>query len=127
MRFIKIIIVILIIILFAIIYTQNIDVFTHTFEVKLDLKNYMVGPYLTKNIVLILSAFALGGVVTLIFGAMQSISAKSELKSIKRRVRELEADNQRLSEQSHHHEHTEPEAEESSSGTSPFAPPSDDD
>ena len=57
MRFIRLIILVLIIVFFAIIYTQNLEVFTHTFTLQLDLNQYLIGPYITKNIVLILSAF----------------------------------------------------------------------
>ena len=60
MRFIRLIIIVLIIVFFAIIYTQNLEVFTHQFQLQMDLNQYMIGPYITKNIVLILSAFVLG-------------------------------------------------------------------
>ena len=91
MRFIRLIIIVLIIVFFAVIYTQNLEVFTHTFQLELDLNQYRIGPYLTKNIVLILSAFVLGVIVALIFGALQVISAGSESRQKSRKIKELEA------------------------------------
>ena len=91
MRFIRLIFIALIIVFFAIIYTQNLEVFTHSFQLQLDLNQYMIGPYITKNIVLILSAFVLGIIVAIIFGVLQSITASSESRQKSRRIRELEA------------------------------------
>lgn len=95
MRFLRVIFIVLIIIFFAIIYTQNLDVFTYTFELKLDLNRYIIGPYITKNIVLILGAFVLGAVVAIVFGALQSMSAssdaKSKIKNLQAQVKELQA------------------------------------
>ena len=87
MRFIRVIFIILIIIFFAIIYTQNLDVFTKSFELQIDLNKYVIGPYVTKNIVIILSAFVLGAFVALIFGALQSMTVSSEAK---RKIKNLE-------------------------------------
>ncbi len=118
MRFIKIIFIVLVILLFAVIYTQNLDVFTYEFELKLDLKRYIVGPYLTKNIVIILTGFVVGALVAIIFGALQSISAGSESRYKSRRIKELEARVKEISEQRKHEEHV------SATSSSPFATPS---
>ncbi|MFI5322097.1 MAG: hypothetical protein ACHQ6U_00890 [Thermodesulfobacteriota bacterium] len=118
MRYIKVLFIILIILLFAIIYTQNLDTFTHEFELKLDLKSYVIGPYITKNIVIILSAFAAGAVIAVIFGALQSIGGSSESKEKSRRIRELEARNKELIEEKQREQKLKkPE-------TSPFTPQS---
>lgn len=121
MRYVKVIFIILIILFFAILYTQNIDMFTHEFTLKLDLKKYVVGPYITKNVVIILTSFAAGAVVAIIFGALASIGAGAESKEKSRRIRELEARNRELIEEKERGEKlrkTEP------SSSSPFAPPS---
>lgn len=97
MRFIRLLIIVLIIVFFAIIYTQNLEVFTHKFELQMDLHQYMIGPYITQNVVLILSAFVLGVVVSIIFGALQFISSGSDSRQKSRRIKELEA---QLAEQS---------------------------
>ena len=115
MRFLRIIFIVIIIILFAIIYTQNLDVFTHSFELKLDLKSYFVGPYITKNIVLILGAFVVGAFVAIVFGALQSMTTSSDAK---RKIKELKAQVKELS-------HEDPDVvEEEKKDSSPFTPPS---
>lgn len=131
MRFIRLIIIVLIIVFFAIIYTQNLEVFTHQFQLQMDLNQYMIGPYITKNIVLILSAFVLGVVVAIIFGALQSISASSHSRQKSRRIRELEAHVAELSQKTQPSASApiaspaeEEESSESDSSSNPFSPPS---
>ena len=122
MRFLRIIFIVIIIILFAIIYTQNLDVFTHAFELKLDLNSYYLGPYITKNIVLILGAFVVGAFVAVVFGALQSMTASSEAK---RKIKDLQAQVKEL--QSHIKELTSEGpavVEEEPKDGSPFSPPS---
>jgi phosphoglycerol transferase MdoB-like AlkP superfamily enzyme len=99
MKFIKILFIVLIILLFAIVYTQNLDVFTYDFQLKLDLKTFIIGPYVTKNVVIILGAFLVGALVTIFFGALQSLSASADSRDKSRRVKELEARNKQLSEE----------------------------
>ncbi|MEM7009012.1 MAG: LapA family protein [Thermodesulfobacteriota bacterium] len=127
MRFIRLLIIVLIIIFFAIIYTQNLDVFTHKFELQMDLNQYMVGPYITQNVVLILSAFVLGVVVSIIFGALQFISAGSDSRQKSRRIKELEAQVAELSESRNTPAAQPAPAPESGSdegGSNPFSSPS---
>ena len=127
MRFLRIIILVLIIVFFAIIYTQNIDVFTHKFELQMDLNQYMIGPYITQNIVLILSAFVLGVVVALIFGILQSISSGSESRQKSRRIKELEAQVAEISNSTPSSSGVDignPPASEESGSSSPFSTPS---
>ena len=122
MRFLRVIFIVIIIVLFAIIYTQNLDVFTHTFELKLDFKSYLIGPYLTKNIVLILVAFVVGAFVALVFGALQSMSASADAK---RKIKDLQAQVKEL--QSHIKELTSEDpavVEEEQKDGSPFSSPS---
>lgn len=123
MRFIRLILIVLIIVFFAIIYTQNLEVFTHSFQLQLDLNQYLIGPYITKNIVLILSAFVLGVIVALIFGALQSISAGSQSRQKSRRIKELEARLSELSEGSQTNASTDVSSSQGG-GSSPFTPPS---
>ena len=123
MRFIRLILIVLIIVFFAIIYTQNLEVFTHSFQLQLDLNQYLIGPYITKNIVLILSAFVLGVIVALIFGALQSISAGSQSRQKSRKIKELEARLSELSEGSQTNASTDVSSSPAG-GSSPFTPPS---
>jgi len=131
MRFIRLIFIVLIIVFFAIIYTQNLEVFTHQFQLQMDLNQYMVGPYVTKNIVLILSAFVLGVVVAIIFGALQAITASSDSRQKSRRIRELEAHVAELSQKNQSSApapssapSTDEESSDSESSSNPFSPPS---
>ena len=122
MRFLRIIFILIIIVLFAIIYTQNLDVFTHSFELKLDLNRYYLGPYITKNIVLILGAFVVGAIVALVFGALQSLSASS---GAKRKIKDLQTQVKEL--QAHINELTSEDpgvAQEEQKSDSPFSTPS---
>ena len=132
MRFIRLIFIVLVIVFFAIIYTQNLEVFTHQFQLQMDLNQYMVGPYITKNIVLIVSAFVLGVVVAIIFGALQAITASSDSRQKSRRIRELEA---HVAELSQKNQSSTPapstasatsteESSDSESSSNPFSPPS---
>ena len=120
MRYIKVLFIILIIIFFAILYTQNIDMFTHEVTLGLNLKFYKIGPYLTMNVVIILTAFAAGAVVAVIFGALQSIGAGADSKEKSRRIRELEARNRELTEEIQR----EAMLKKSDPSSSPFGPPS---
>ena len=131
MKFIRLIIIVLIIVFFAIIYTQNLQVFTQEFQLQMDLNQYMIGPYVTKNIVLILTAFVLGVVVALIFGALQAISASSDSRQKSRRIKELEAKITELTMESKSTPSFQPSPpaessaeEESGSSSNPFSPPS---
>jgi len=97
----------------------------------MDLNQYMIGPYITKNIVLILSAFVLGVLVALIFGALQSISASSNSRQKSRRIRELEAHVAELSQKTQPSASApiasppaEEESSDSESSSNPFSPPS---
>lgn len=99
MKFIKILFIVLVILLFAIVYTQNLDVFTHDFQLKLDLKTLLIGPYVTKNVVIILGAFLVGALVTIFFGALQSLSTSADSRDKSRRIKELEARNRQLTEE----------------------------
>ena len=118
MRFIRIIIILLIIIAFAIIYTQNTSVFTQQFELKIDLNKYVIGPYITKNVVIILISFAVGAILALIMGAFQAASGKAALKS---RIRELEVELAEARESMP--TPASPQSSDSDS-SSPFSPPS---
>jgi hypothetical protein len=118
MRYIKVLFIILIILLFAILYTQNEDMFTRQVQLGLDLKFYEIGPYITMNVVIILAAFAIGAVVAIIYGVLQSIGSGSESKEKSRRIRELEAKNRELTDELQRVEKLQ------KSDTSPFSPPS---
>ncbi|HKQ32240.1 MAG TPA: hypothetical protein VJV40_03475 [Thermodesulfobacteriota bacterium] len=72
------------------------------------------------NVVIILTAFAAGAVVAVIFGALQSIGAGADSKEKSRRIRELEARNRELTEEIQR----EAMLKKSDPSSSPFGPPS---
>ena len=91
MRFIRILLLALFVVLVIVLFIQNQEVFTHNFELKLDVKFYKIGPYLTTNIVIIMVTFILGVLFSVLWGAFHSASLKSRMKEQQRRINELEA------------------------------------
>jgi uncharacterized membrane protein YciS (DUF1049 family) len=91
MRFVKIVILAVFFILVLTIVFQNQDVFTHKFNIGLDLKFYQVGPYTTSNIVLIAIAFFIGVMFAIIWGAFYSVSMRNQIKEKENRIKELES------------------------------------
>ena len=92
MRFIKIIIIALLFVVALVLIIQNQEVFTHKFELKLDLIVYKIGPYLTSNLVLTVAAFLTGVFFAVIWGAFSSVALRSKLREKERRIKELERD-----------------------------------
>ena len=91
MKFIKIILLAVFVVLVIVLFVQNQEVFTHDFELKFDIKFYKIGPYLTTNIVIILVTFIVGVLFSVLWGAFHSGSLKSRIKEQQRRINELEA------------------------------------
>ena len=90
MRFIKIVILAIFFILVLTIVFQNQEVFTHKFNIGLDVKFYQIGPYTTSNIVLIATAFFVGVIFAIIWGAFYSVSMRNRIKEKENRIKELE-------------------------------------
>jgi len=95
MRFIKIIILALIFVVALVLIIQNQEVFTHKFELKLDLLVYQIGPYIATNLVLVVVAFLIGVIFAIIWGAFHSVSMKAELREKDKRIKELEKQQRR--------------------------------
>ncbi|MGB7292717.1 MAG: LapA family protein [Thermodesulfobacteriota bacterium] len=91
MKFIRIILLAIFVVLVIVLFIQNQEVFTHDFELKFDIKFYKIGPYLTTNIVIILVTFIVGVLFSALWGAFHSGSLKSRIKEQQRRINELEA------------------------------------
>lgn len=94
MRFLKIILLAIFVVLVIVLFIQNQEVFTQTFELKLDLKFYHIGPYLTTNIAIILVTFVIGVLFAVVWGAFHSGTLKSRLREQQKRIKELEAQHQ---------------------------------
>lgn len=92
MKFIRIIITALLFVLALVLIIQNQEVFTHKFELKLDLMFYKLGPYLISNLVLTVVAFLIGVFFAAIWGAFSSVGLRSRLREKEKRIKELERD-----------------------------------
>lgn len=90
MRFIKIILLAVIILLVIALILQNQDMFTHSFSLGLNLQVLQIGPYLVKNILLIGGAFLAGVIFATMWGAFYALSMRSELKTLRRMKRDVE-------------------------------------
>ena len=90
MRFAKIFILAVFFILVLALIIQNQAVFTQSFDLKLDLKVYQIGPYTTSNIVLLGVAFLIGVIFAIVWGAFYAVSMRSQIKEKEGRIRELE-------------------------------------
>lgn len=92
MRFIKILFVLILFVLFAILYVQNQEVVNHVFRFKLDLPFLKVGPYLVYNILIIGISFIIGALFAAVFGALSSSGKSAELRQKNKRIKELETE-----------------------------------
>jgi uncharacterized membrane protein YciS (DUF1049 family) len=90
MRFAKIFILAVFFILVLTLIIQNQAVFTQSFDLKLDLKVYQIGPYTTSNIVLLAITFLIGVIFAIIWGAFYAVSMRSQIKEKESRIKELE-------------------------------------
>lgn len=96
MRFVKIVILAVFFILVLAIIFQNQEVFTHKFDIGLDLKFYQIGPYTTSNIMIIAITFFIGVIFAIIWGAFYSVSIRSRIKEKENRIKELESQNKEI-------------------------------
>lgn len=90
MKFIKIIILAFIFVLFIALVIQNQQVFTQAFSLKLNLNFYQIGPYMVTNLVLIAVSFLVGVIFAVLYGALSAVSRRRELREKDRRIKELE-------------------------------------
>lgn len=90
MRFIRILIQAIIFVALILVIFQNQAVFTHEFELGLDLQIWNSGTFVTSNIVLIASAFLLGVILTILWGAFSSAGKSSTIKQQRKKIKELE-------------------------------------
>ena len=90
MRYIKILIQAIVFLGLILIIIQNENVFTHEFELGLDLEIWGSGIFVVKNIILIATAFLLGVVLTIFWGAFSSVGKSSTIRHQKKKIKELE-------------------------------------
>jgi len=90
MKYIKLIIIALIILIVFIAIFQNQDIFTQNYKFQLDFKVYQTPAYYITNYAILGIAFAFGVILSLFLGIFSSTRKRSELKSKNQRIKELE-------------------------------------
>ena len=90
MKYIKLIIIALIILIVFTAIIQNQDIFTQDYKFQLDFKVYQTPAYYIKNYAILGIAFALGIILSVFLGIFSSSKKRSELKSKNQRIKELE-------------------------------------
>lgn len=92
MKYIKIIFIAVVVILFCTVYIQNREIFDHQFKLELDLYAYKMTPYYVYNVAIIGIAFLLGVLFSVVLGVFHSTGKSSEIKSKERRIKQLETE-----------------------------------
>ena len=123
MKYIKLIIVALVLLIVFMAIFQNQEMFNDQYKFQLDLKVYETPAYYVKNYALIGIAFALGIILSIFLGIFSSSKKRSEVKSKNQRIKELESEISKM--QSGTAFGSQPTQTETSSGSgsSGFSPP----
>lgn len=90
MKPLKIIVLAILFILTIVVVLQNHEVFTHEFELGIDLQVVSFGPFLAKNLLLQIIAFIFGVLFAVMWGAFHAGSLRRELREARQKTRELE-------------------------------------
>ncbi len=124
MKYIKLIIVALVLLVVFMAIFQNQEMFNDQYKFQLDLKVYETPAYYVKNYALIGIAFALGIILSIFLGIFSSSKKRSEVKSKNQKIKELEQEISNLrSGTAFNNQQTQPETS-AGSGSSGFSPPS---
>jgi len=90
MKYIKLIIVALLILIVFLAIFQNQEMFNDEYKFQLDLKVYETPAYYLKNYALIGIAFVFGVILSAFLGIFSSSKKRGEVKSKNQRIKELE-------------------------------------
>ncbi len=90
MKYIKLIVVALVLLIVFMAIFQNQEMFNDQYKFQLDLKVYETPAYYVKNYALIGIAFALGIILSIFLGIFSSSKKRGEVKSKNQRIKELE-------------------------------------
>ncbi len=91
MKFIKILIQAIILVILIIAIFQNQEIFTNEFELGLDLKVWDSGTFITSNGILIVASFLLGVILTIFWGVFSSVGKRSTIKRQNKKIKELQS------------------------------------
>ena len=90
MRFLRIILILIFVLLVCVLYIQNQEIVNHVFKFQIDLEVVKYGPIGVYNIGIITAAFIVGVLFAVIFGAFSSISKSSKLRQKDKTIKDLE-------------------------------------
>ena len=90
MKYIKLIIIALIVLIVFTAIIQNQEIFTQNYKFQLDLKVYQTPAYYITNYAIIGISFALGIILSLFLGIFSSSRKRSELRDKNQRIKDLE-------------------------------------
>ena len=121
MKYIKLIIIALVLLIIFIAIFQNQELFNQQFTFQLDLKVYETPAYYLKNYAIIGISFVLGIILSIFLGIFSSSKRRSEIKTKNQRIKELEREVSAV--QSRSFEETPPAAQSQQSESSSFKAP----
>ncbi|MGI9535043.1 MAG: LapA family protein [Thermodesulfobacteriota bacterium] len=90
MKYIKLIIIALILLIVFTAIFQNQDIFNQDYKFQLDFKVFQTPAYYIKNYAILGIAFAFGVVLSIFLGIFGSTRKRSEIKSKNQRIKDLE-------------------------------------
>ena len=90
MKYIKLIIVALVILIVFTAIFQNQDIFNQDYKFQLDFKVFKTPAYYIKNYAILGISFALGVILSIFLGIFSGSRKRSEIKSKNQRIKELE-------------------------------------
>ena len=90
MKYIKLIIIALVILIVFTAIFQNQDIFNQDYKFQIDFKVFQTPAYYIKNYALLGISFAFGIILSIFLGIFSGSRKRSEIKSKNQRIRELE-------------------------------------
>ena len=90
MKYIKLIVIALIILIVFTAIFQNQEIFTQDYKFQLDFKVYQSPAYYIKNYAILGIAFAFGIILSIFVGIFSGSRKRSEIKNKNQRIKELE-------------------------------------
>ncbi len=125
MKYIKLIIVALLILIVFLAIFQNQEMFNDEYKFQLDLKVYETPAYYIKNYALIGIAFVFGVILSAFLGIFSSSKKRGEVKSKNQRIKELEKEISNMqSSGTFNNQQSQAEPPSTGSGASGFSSPS---
>lgn len=116
MKYIKLLIIALLILIVFLAIFQNQEMFNDQYKFQLDFKLYETPAYYIRNYALIGTAFVFGILLSIFLGIFSSSKKRGEVKSKNQRIKELEKEISNL-QSSRAFDNQQPQTDTSTSGT----------